>query len=354
MIVDEYAMVPWELHDNLTNALKPGSRLICVGDTAQLPPVERHEVTTRTGTPFEGVLGLDSSVILDHVFRQAEDSGILLNANRIRCGAPPLRKSDFEIRFTQFHLKALREVIENDDWDFNSLDAQIVTPAKWGPLGSRSLSELVQSIIRPHAEEGMLLQRPVTDSKYQPNWVVRVSVGDKVVCSKNTYDMREFETRYARHKDGLPVWSSFIPTPERFMMLNGEVGIITKIKKYGALIIQLSDREVEVPHGYYDFNNRSRQLYWVDPREGIDLAYAMTTHKMQGSETDHVVYLMSSRMTTSISRNNFYTAATRARRSVCVISDVASINTAVSRTAQVAQEIYKRNKAKKGWKIGDS
>jgi exodeoxyribonuclease V alpha subunit len=361
ILVDEYAMVSWELHKNLINALKPGARLICFGDIAQLPPIEKHELAANWGqTPFEKVLQGTGSVHLDTVFRQDESSGVLENANRIRAGRPPLRRPDFILEFEEKEpIRVLKKLVLSSSYDFNSTEAQIISPQRKGSLGATVLSNRVQEWIRSDVGSGLKLPRypEVNEKRKEQPIVVRVNVGDKVVCTNNLYDMRDFYDRYAKwNTNGVhkPLWHTFIPVPDRFMVLNGEVGIVTEITPEDGLIIQLPDRVVEVPGVITDYDQRSGHIYKRDLRKDFDLGYVMTTHKMQGSEVEHVFYLLHPTMGHMISRNNLYTAITRARKSVTIITAQRSLALAVSRTAKAADEARERSKSKEGtWSVGE-
>lgn len=359
IIVDEYAMVPWALHDNLIAALKPGARLLCFGDIAQLAPVEPHPIKTREGTPFEYVLTLRSAVELTFIHRQAEGSGILTNANRIRQGQLPVRGfDDFKVIYYSIAGKqpipALKDFLMRSELDFTGLASQVITPARTGPIGSRALNNTIQSLYHGPEHLGYNLPRrisPKTDKSTK--YACRVDVGEKVICNENTYDMRDFKQRYRDWRSEiLPHWDSFITVPDEFMMLNGEAGIIQDIDPDGTLHIQMLDRVVHVPPRYLDYLYRSRTLGYKDPRETLDLAYAITTHKMQGNEVDDVCLILSRFISDQSTRNNIYTAITRARRSVTILTDDGALSSSIRKTAAMQQEIFERRKSqKKGWEI---
>ncbi len=119
------------------------------------------------------------------------------------------------------------------------------------------------------------------------------------------------------------------------MILNGETGIITHIEREGecagTFTIDVGDRLVTIPNEILELT-RAKRLIAVDPRMRCGLAYALTTHKTQGSEYSRVVYLMNKSLTYMLSRSNFYTGITRAKSMVHVITDMRSIQTAVTRT----------------------
>ena len=98
-------------------------------------------------------------------------------------------------------------------------------------------------------------------------------------------------------------------------MLNGETGIVREIYPDTGLEIDFGDRVIEIPYYYEEWSERNSRYMDVYPQRAIDLAYALTTHKAQGSEYDNVVYLISRTIAYMFSRENLYTAVTRARHS---------------------------------------
>jgi exodeoxyribonuclease V alpha subunit len=353
VFVDEYMMVHEALHRDLLDALKPGARLLAFGDVGQLPPIEKWAVYERNGgvmqAPFERILKLPSSVTLDVVFRQQEGSGILKNAQRVRRGIAPIPTEDFAVDRTEYPLKNLREHVNGCSTDYKSIRNQVITPAKRGALGTHSLNAMLQAMYQSAADWALSLPR----NKHEESHPISVHEGEKVVCMENTYDMRDFFDRYSRWVDEVtPVWESYIPAPESYMMLNGEIGIITEILEDGQLTIDVGDRLVHVPNSFRDYIPRYKRIITVDPRKRIDLAYAVTTHKMQGSECDAVCYILHNSMFFNINRNNIYTAITRAKERVHFITDSKSLNNGARLTAAQKAANMAKNKDG-GFKIGD-
>lgn len=343
VIVDEYAMVNEELHRNLIDALPKGGRLLAFGDVNQLPPIENWEIKTYDGlSPFERLLRLPSSVSLDVVFRQAGDSGILENARRVRNGHPPIKRADFNIVISPSPIKLLREHIAKSGIDYQLLANQIITPSRNGQLGTHTLNQAIQRFYGP--TEGLFLPR----HKWDAERTVYVHVGEKVICVENTYDMRDFFERFHKWKDDVtPDWDTFIPAPDDHRMLNGEIGIVQTIRDDGSIEIAFSDRVVQVPHSYRDWVPRANQMLTRDPRKCLELAYAVTTHKMQGSECDNVAFVTNRIQWANISRNNIYTAITRAKHSVTYITDQSTWQNGQKLTAhEKAKLVASRRKEK--------
>lgn len=330
IIVDEYAMVPHELNRNIIDALDRGARLLVFGDINQLPPIEQNKIVAEQPTPFEEHLER-ASVTLEHVYRQDEDGGILTAANRIRRGQLPNRTKDFVLDISTQQLSRIKDHVvsmkENHGIDFGKIENQIIAPSKGTWVGTHALNRVLRDLLNPFPEKSSNLPRHSWEKEIS---VLQVSVGDKVVCTENMYDLRDYTTRFTEWtNDGNPVDSSFVETPPNKMMLNGETGIIVDITEDGVLFIETDDRTVEFPPIYNEWSYKNKRLYEVYPQKSIDLAYALTTHKCQGSEYQRVVYAISRSMFYMLNRKNFYTAVTRAKEHVIVFCDQQSLQGAL-------------------------
>jgi exodeoxyribonuclease V alpha subunit len=350
VFVDEYAMVNESLHRNLMDALGSGARLLAFGDVEQLPPIEPFEYSENYNlTPFQQLLKLPSGVVLDTVYRQDEGSGLYKNALRVRSGKPPTKTSDFDIKITDVPIKVLLDLVRDVD-GFQTLDKQVIVPNRKGEIGTHALNVVLQAVIGPRTLDSLPLPRESWQAKHP----ISLSVGDKVICGENLYDMRDFFERYSRWEDEVrPDWNSYIPPPSCFTILNGEIGIVTDILPDGGIEIELHDRVVQMPSSYRDYNARYNNLFNRDPRKKIDLAYAITTHKMQGSECSQVVYLMNRLIKWALNRNNIYTAITRARDGVILITDSQSLQYCVRYTSAQKEKNRRVQKEQKGFKVGD-
>jgi ATP-dependent exoDNAse (exonuclease V) alpha subunit len=167
-------------------------------------------------------------------------------------------------------------------------------------------------------------------NKWEEKNKVWVSIGDKVVCNTNSYDLRDYNERFTDFSvEGVGHISTFIPCPETKQMLNGEVGIVTAIDDYGVIEIDFGDRTVELPPRVAEYNPRKRYHFHYDPRKVIDLAYALTTHKCQGSQYERICYIMASCAFFNLSRPNFYTGVTRASKHATILCDQRSFATSL-------------------------
>jgi exodeoxyribonuclease V alpha subunit len=304
VLCDEYAMVNQEVHKALVEAMPARSILRVFGDANQLAPIE--EEGTKDGlSVFLKLLAQFNGIRLDTIHRQGEGSGIATNGKRILQGITPMRFDDFHMTVTPDIIAGLigrvREM-EKDRVFFNNFDNQIITPTYKTTLGSRALNQVLQSHfldLDARMDQLDFLDVPRWGEKTPPQ---RMFVGDKVICTKNNYDLDIF---------------------------NGETGIITALDmEYGVMTIDFGDKTVEVPptQPFFGFNGK---MMHFDPRRNIDLAYCVTTHKAQGSEYKNVLYVFGHASGRLRSRRNFYTAVTRARHSCSIVADMDSIKYAL-------------------------
>lgn len=330
VIVDEYAMVSTELHRNLVNALHSGAALRVFGDLSQLPPIDDGHITLKDyETPFTRCLKMKNSHILSTVYRQAEGSDVLEAATSIRNGRMPARRENFKMTITDEPVKALQKIVkeyleagEHYGW----IENQIITPSRKTWIGTNALNTTMQGLLNPYPKEVVELPR----HKWEKG-VLRVGLGDKIVCTQNCYDLRPWKERYGDFKsDGRPVYNTYIEPPDTKVMLNGETGILTAIRTDGSVEIDFGDRVVEVPSELEDFWLARRAYIKVDHRRVLDLAYVLTTHKCQGSEFDNIIYIMNKSTWFMANRKNFYTAVTRAKHKTHVITDQKALNRSVT------------------------
>ena len=288
VIIDEMSMVDLWLMNALLNALKPGTRLILVGDSNQLPSVGAGNVL---GDIMDS--GCFPVVRLEKIFRQARDSDIVVNAHKINKG----EYVDLDAKSRDFLF------IKRDDPDkiisamytliTDKLPAyvgapvneiQVLTPSKTSKTGVERLNRILQNLINP--PDGSKRERRVKDAVFR--------VGDKVMQIKNDYDLEW--SRYC--EDGMKERGTGI--------YNGDIGVITEINTYAETLKVLFDDCKEVN---YDF----------DILEELELAYAITIHKAQGSEYPAVVIPMYPAPRMLMNRKLLYTAVTRARKCVCMV-----------------------------------
>lgn len=340
VLCDEYSMVNHELNRNLIDAMPRGCRLIMFGDVSQLSPIEQYPLVN-PDSPFVQHLAVqDRAFVLEQVFRQEKGSDVLIAATAIRAGRIPRKGEHFRIVMTDDPVKKLRALIAELPYDFSQLENQIITPVKNRWIGTRALNSMLRNIYNPQGQHAVQLMRYTWDEKSK----VVVSIGDKVVCTENTYDIRNYNDRYEKFDhDGRAVTTSFINVPDTQWMLNGETGVVIDIHPDTALEVDFGDRVVAIPYEYEEWSERHGRYFMQYPQRAIDLAYALTTHKAQGSEYDNVIYVISKTVSFMLSRENIYTAVTRARKSAYIITDSNALMISLRVTREIA---HKRDKAR--------
>lgn len=296
VLADEYAMVNHEVHRNLIAALPRGGILRCFGDINQLPPIEQL-MALKAESPFMKVLAQFPSVRLERIHRQGEGSGIIAAAQDILKNRAPSRSEDFVIAVTKEPVNKVASFVtwalEQGD-NFASLNAQIICPTKKGWTGTTKLNALLQGLLNPSMKDFVVLPRHA----WAEDKDTRVAVGDKVIWTQNNYTLE---------------------------LMNGEIGIVTSTNpEYGEITVDWGDRVMTIPPTMMVVNKEGAVVS-VDPRKDLDLAYAITTHKAQGSEFAHVCYLLNKSSVFMQCRSNFYTAVTRASKKVTLITDQESL-----------------------------
>ncbi len=289
IIIDEMSMVDIYLMHALLRAVNPGTRLILVGDTNQLPSVG-------PGNVLRDLIASEAFdvVQLTRIFRQAAESDIIVNAHRINDGERiPLGKRSKDFLFIRREqpdaiisamLTLVREKLPNYV-HADMFDIQIMTPMRKGALGVERLNTILQSFLNP--------KDPSKPEKEVGGTIYRV--GDKVMQIKNNYQI-EWETR---NRYGIPVDSGA-------GVFNGDIGIIREINTFAEELTVEFDEGKMVDYSF-------KQL------EELELAYAITIHKSQGSEYPAVVIPVYSGPRMLMTRNLIYTAVTRARACVCLV-----------------------------------
>ena len=284
VIVDEMSMVDIFLMRALLAALRPGARLILVGDADQLPSVGAGNVL-RDLIAAEAV----RVVRLTEIFRQAGESQIVVNAHRINRGEYPIirtRGTDFFLERRDNPTQASQSVValvKTRLPGYMGLDAlrdiQVMAPMKRGEGGVFALNALLQTALNPARQNAPEIVHGQT--------VFRL--GDKVMQVRNNYDL-------AWEKDG----------DDGEGVFNGDIGYIAAVdKRERALVVEFDDGRV----AEYD----------ETLLDDLELAYCMSVHKSQGSEFDAVVLPLTGGPPMLMTRNLLYTAVTRAKRLVVIV-----------------------------------
>lgn len=288
VIVDEMSMVDVFLMRSLLRALKPGTRLIMVGDADQLPSVGAGNVL---GDILKS--GVIPSVRLTDIFRQSGESLIVVNAHRINHGEAPIlnqKGSDFFFERRPFAEDAAQAIVGLCEkrlpaflrTDFPARDIQVLSPTKKSGAGVYQLNGLLQAALNPASAERRKPEIHYGDTIFR--------LGDKVMHVKNNYQL---------------AWKNDDGT-EGEGVFNGDVGFISKIDTQDRVVTVRYDDERTVEYDY-------QQL------EELELAYCLSVHKSQGSEFPCVVMPVVGGPPRLLTRNLFYTALTRARKLVVLV-----------------------------------
>jgi exodeoxyribonuclease V alpha subunit len=281
IIVDEASMLSTELFAFLQDAMKPKAVIRMFGDNEQLAPVEDN---SGLPPPFIDVLKSYPSVVLTHNFRSRDD--IVSNAMLILKGRLPQRNSRFEIIYSD---NPIAQLIDFATPEFSDTNCQIIMPMRKGNNGTMRVNPSLQMKFNP---DGPLLRLDRYGQKEPP---LAVRAKDKYLWIKNDYNLAIF---------------------------NGEIGHIDWVDpESGELGLLAGKRLFTVPPRLKFYNHVMGHHVNYDPRKQIELGYAITTHKSQGSEFDTVVYCINRPQYYLLSRRNLYTAVTRAKTRVILITD---------------------------------
>lgn len=309
--VDEASMLNTELAGQLLEAMPRGGYLRLFGDHNQLPPIEKF--TPKDYIPPFRKFWEKQGVHLTQVYRQAEGSGILLNADRINHGYMPLPKDDFILTQCFSQRDYIANIARRDDTLlFAGLSCQIITPQNKGIVGTHALNAMLQLIYNPKPEKQTILERNQYHPQHETGLVV--GTGDKIIMTANWYLI------------------------EPFGIMNGEIGTVLDIGIDGTIIADFGyDLPTNIPPVVIGVDRKGREVQ-LNPQMDIELAYAITTHKSQGSEYDRVIYVMDRSHMYLLCRANFYTAITRARKHVNVVYKAGCMQPALAKTSLSAKE----------------
>lgn len=309
IIIDEMSMVDIHLMQSLLKAVIPGTRLILVGDVSQLPSVG-------PGSVLQDLIrsGAFPVVRLTKIFRQAAESDIIVNAHKINRGEKVTldnKSRDFFFLQRQDPNLILRVVLalvqEKMPRYVNAQisDIQVLTPMRKGVLGVESLNRMLQRYLNPEAPDKPQIPfgHEMGENGEGTRGVLRT--GDKVMQIRNNYQLEwEVRNRYGIAVDrGLGVF-------------NGDMGIVRAINTFS--------EEVTV-----EFDEGRTAVYSFRQLDELELAYAITVHKSQGSEYPAVVIPLLTGPRPLMNRNLLYTAVTRARSCVTLVGSAQTFQTMV-------------------------
>ena len=289
IIIDEMSMVDIHLMHSLLLAITAGTRLILVGDENQLPSVG-------PGNVLRDIIhsGCFPVIELTKIFRQASESDIVVNAHKINRGEPvEIHNKSRDFFFLKRYdadmiIRVVIALIQDKLPRYvnaRPFEIQVLTPMRKGLLGVERLNQMFQRYLNP--QDGSKKEKTLGDRLFRQ--------GDKVMQIKNDYQMEwEVRGRYG------------IPVEKGIGVFNGDTGILREINEFA------ETAEVEFEDGRF-------ATYSFKQLEELELAYAITIHKSQGSEYPAVILPVLSGPQMLLNRNLLYTAVTRARKCVTVV-----------------------------------
>lgn len=289
VIIDEMSMVDIHLFQSLLKAISPGTRLILVGDVNQLPSVGPGQV-------LQDMISSDafSTVSLKKIFRQARDSDIVMNAHKIHKGEKPeltnksrdfffLERNDVNVIYK--HMIQLMQEKLPSYCQVTPFEIQVLTPMRKGNLGVISLNRILQKYLNPPAKE----------KKEYVSGDTIFRTGDKVMQIRNNYQLEwEIVSKYN------------IPIDKGVGVFNGDMGKIKEIYDYNQTLV-------------VEFDDLRQVTYSFSGLDELELAYAITIHKSQGSEYPAVVMPLLTGPKQLFNRNLLYTGVTRARSCLTIL-----------------------------------
>ena len=305
IIIDESSMVDILLMSSLLKAVKSGTKLILVGDVDQLPSVG-------AGNVLKDIIqsGVITVVRLTEVFRQARESAIVMNAHRINDGQMPVlneKDKDFFLvkrSNAQTATETIKELITTRLPKFSDCDSfndmQVLTPMRKGQLGVYELNKYLQETLNPP-------QKGKAEKEFK-NYTLRQ--GDKVMQIKNNYNME-----WKLYENG-------IQTDEGLGVFNGDCGLVEKIDNKNETVTVMFDDGKKVTYDFIQLDE-------------LELAYAVTIHKSQGSEYPVVIIPLISGPPMLLSRNLLYTAVTRAKKLAVIVGIPDTIKRMVENNREV-------------------
>ncbi len=304
IIVDEMSMVDIFLFQALLKAIPVGTRLIMVGDVNQLPSVGAGQVLQDLMQS-----GCFETVVLEKIFRQAKESDIVLNAHRIHGGEDLVldnKSKDFfflERNDTDVIYKHMIQLILDKLPPYvgtQSYEIQVLTPMRKGKLGVEVLNGILQKYLNPPSPTKKECQ--VGDTLFREQ--------DKVMQIKNNYQLEwEVVSRYG------------IPIDKGSGIFNGDIGIILSIDDYAHEVV-------------IEYDEHRRVTYQYAQLDEIELAYAVTIHKSQGSEYPAVIMPLLSGPRMLFNRNLLYTGVTRAKNCVTILGSRETLREMVANNYQ--------------------
>jgi exodeoxyribonuclease V alpha subunit len=281
VFVDEASMVDEELYRKVVDALKRGARIRFFGDNNQLPPIQGK-------SPFAQGLKKHPSVVLTENFRS--NDGIIAASDAVIRNKIPVSGEKVLIRRCE-RTMGMTEIMKiAESHDFTSMDAQIIAPTRANKNGAMAINVQMQTRFNPSKRKLTIFrteyfkgESKTVTTAFKPN--------DKVIWTKNDYNLGLF---------------------------NGQIGRLIDWDEDDNMIVNFEGKDCEIPYTSKRYNPYKQSTEQYDPRTQMDLAYAITTHKSQGSQFSVVMYALA--YSRAATRQNVYTAITRAKDQIVIVN----------------------------------
>ncbi len=304
VIIDEMSMVDIHLFQALLQAVCSGTRLILVGDVDQLPSVGPGQI-------LRDIMQSECfpMVVLDRIFRQAATSDIIVNAHRINKGLTIsldnksrdfffLERSDVNVIYKHM-IQLIKEKLPGYV-NADSMDIQVLTPMRKGSLGVEQLNQILQQYLNP----------PLPSKKEYQAGSILFREGDKVMQIRNNYQLEwEVVSKYN------------IPIDRGMGVFNGDVGRVVEIRQHAEQLVVA-------------FEEGKKVTYPFSGLEELELAYAITIHKSQGSEYPAIIMPLLTGPRMLFNRNLLYTGVTRARNCVTILGSREVLDDMIANSSQ--------------------
>ena len=290
ILIDEASMLTQDLRRQVIDAMANGAVIRFFGDINQLPPIG-------SSSPFAEDLKKFPSVTLTKNFRS--DDGIISIADSVIKNRMPITND--QVVITRCNSADTTNVVMRlaNEIDFTKAENQIICPTKTTSHGCERLNTLIQQKFNPEKEKIHVYQ---TDRNTKQLITRTFKRGDKIIWDKNDYNLD---------------------------LMNGTIGHVQSFDTdTGVIVINCDGRDFEIPPKIETYNDITGERYSYDPRHYLLLAYAITTHKSQGSQFDRVCYVVS--RSRAATRQNVYTAVTRAKRKVIIINAGGALTHAIA------------------------
>lgn len=309
VFVDESSMLTIELRRGLIDALKRGAVIRFFGDVNQLPPIGKMGNSTNINpnfSPFAKDLQRFPSVTLTKNFRSTD--GIIELSDRIIRNRMPMANSQVRIQRLSSTDATPSIISIAKEIDFTSDKNQIITPTNKTTYGTDAINRIIQQTFNLEKEKITVFKKDKDGTLITRSY----KRGDKIIWTENNYDLD---------------------------LMNGSIGRVLDFnKETGTIHLTIDNRDIALPSQIVLINKITGEKFTLDPRTQMQLGYAITTHKAQGSQFDTVLFISS--RTRALNRQNIYTAVTRAKERLIIFNVAGSLSTGLEHQVNILNETF--------------